>query len=234
MPDLKELIERLERATGPDRQLERDILSAIFPEKWKKSQSPIGVVSPEDRVMFRDVGTFGWDAAPFTSSIDAALTLVPEGYGWRVDWRSQVMGKAWASCGKPEMREDMVKIGSGLNKVASLAYRGQFTNWAFKIKARFNPEVLTPDALAFIIHEGDYPGLDRSRRLKSYTLWGYLPLQEGVPCGCLNTSSATSVSSLGLAYRDWRPFCLPYFSALGGHRTGYQFALPSTRSIGHG
>lgn len=55
--------------------------------------------------------------------------------------------------GKPEMREDMVKIGSGLNKVASLAYRGQFTHWAFKIKARFNPEVLTPDALAFIIQE---------------------------------------------------------------------------------
>lgn len=55
--------------------------------------------------------------------------------------------------GAPEMREDMVKIGSGLNKVASLAYRGQFTNWAFKIKARFNPEVLTPEALAFIIQE---------------------------------------------------------------------------------
>lgn len=55
--------------------------------------------------------------------------------------------------GKPEMREDMVKIGSGLNKVASLAYRGQFTHWAFKIKARFNPEVLTADALAFIIQE---------------------------------------------------------------------------------
>lgn len=55
--------------------------------------------------------------------------------------------------GKPEMREDMVKIGSGLQKVASLAYRGQFTHWAFKIKARFNPEVLTADALAFIIQE---------------------------------------------------------------------------------
>lgn len=55
--------------------------------------------------------------------------------------------------GKPEMREDMVKIGSGLNKVASLAYRGQFTNWAFRITARFNPEVLTADALAFIIQE---------------------------------------------------------------------------------
>lgn len=55
--------------------------------------------------------------------------------------------------GKPEMREDMVKIGSGLNKVASLAYRGQFTHWAFKIKARYNPQILTDEALAFIIQE---------------------------------------------------------------------------------
>lgn len=59
--------------------------------------------------------------------------------------------RIWGS--KPEMREDMVKIGSGLQKVASLAYRGQFTNWAFKIRARFNPEILTADALAFIIQE---------------------------------------------------------------------------------
>jgi hypothetical protein len=59
--------------------------------------------------------------------------------------------RIWGS--KPEMREDMVKIGSGLNKVASLAYRGQFTHWAFKITARYNPEVLTADALAFIIQE---------------------------------------------------------------------------------
>jgi hypothetical protein len=59
--------------------------------------------------------------------------------------------RIWGSA--PEMREDMVKIGSGLNKVASLAYRGQFTNWAFNIVADFNPQVLTADALAFLIQE---------------------------------------------------------------------------------
>lgn len=59
--------------------------------------------------------------------------------------------RLWGS--KPEMREDMVKIGTGLNKVASLAYRGQFTHWAMRINARFNPEILTPEALAFIVQE---------------------------------------------------------------------------------
>lgn len=59
--------------------------------------------------------------------------------------------RIWGS--KPEMREDMVKIGSGLNKVASLAYRAQFGFWAFRIEARFNPQIVTPEALAFLIQE---------------------------------------------------------------------------------
>lgn len=53
----------------------------------------------------------------------------------------------------PEMREDMVKIGAGLNKTANLAYRAQFTVWAMRITGRFNPTVLTAEALAFLIQE---------------------------------------------------------------------------------
>jgi hypothetical protein len=54
---------------------------------------------------------------------------------------------------KPEMREDMVKIGSGLNKIANLAYRGQFTVWAMRITGQFNPVVLTAEALSFLVQE---------------------------------------------------------------------------------
>jgi hypothetical protein len=53
----------------------------------------------------------------------------------------------------PEQREDMVKIGSGLNKVANLAYRGQFTIWAMKITGNYNKNILTDEALAFLIEE---------------------------------------------------------------------------------
>jgi hypothetical protein len=55
--------------------------------------------------------------------------------------------------GNPEMREDMVKIGKGLNKVASLAYRGQFTNWAVRITGRFNSSVLSAEQIGFLIDE---------------------------------------------------------------------------------
>ena len=68
---------------------------------------------------------------------------------------------------KPEMREDMVKIGSGLNKVANLSYRGQFTHWAMRITGRFNFSVLKDDALAFIIQDsGMASGLGEWRNEK--------------------------------------------------------------------
>jgi hypothetical protein len=55
--------------------------------------------------------------------------------------------------GAPEMREDMVKIGSGMSKTANLAYRGQFTIWAMRITGRFNPTVLKEETVAFLIQE---------------------------------------------------------------------------------
>lgn len=54
---------------------------------------------------------------------------------------------------QPVMREDMVKIGSGLNKTATLSYRGQFTQWAMRVSGKFNSTVLTPEALAFLIQQ---------------------------------------------------------------------------------
>lgn len=53
----------------------------------------------------------------------------------------------------PEMREDMVRIGSGLNKTANLAYRSQFTVWAMRITGEYNSTVIQDEALAFLVHE---------------------------------------------------------------------------------
>jgi hypothetical protein len=53
----------------------------------------------------------------------------------------------------PEMREDMVRVGAGLNKTATLAYRGQFRTWAMSIRGKVNSSVLPIDALTFLIQE---------------------------------------------------------------------------------
>jgi hypothetical protein len=62
--------------------------------------------------------------------------------------------RIWGS--EPEMREDMVKIGSGLNKTANLAYRAQFTIWGMRVTGRFNPTVVNEEALAFLIQESGF------------------------------------------------------------------------------
>jgi hypothetical protein len=54
---------------------------------------------------------------------------------------------------RPEMREDMVKIGTGLNKVASLAYRGQFRWWGMRITGQLNTAVCTVQQLIFLVRE---------------------------------------------------------------------------------
>lgn len=59
--------------------------------------------------------------------------------------------RIWGS--SPEMREDMVKVGSGLNKTADLAYRGQFTYWAFRISGSYNSSILNAEQLAFLIRD---------------------------------------------------------------------------------
>lgn len=50
----------------------------------------------------------------------------------------------------PEMREDMVRIGSG---IAALTYRGQFAIWAMKITGKINTSVLSLETLVFLIRE---------------------------------------------------------------------------------
>lgn len=59
--------------------------------------------------------------------------------------------RIWGS--KPQMREDMVRVGAGLNKTASLAYRAQFTDWAIHITGSINKLIMTADALRFLIRQ---------------------------------------------------------------------------------
>jgi hypothetical protein len=105
--------------------------------------------------------------------------------------------KVWGS--DPEMREDMVKIGKGLNKTASLAYRAQFRVWAMRIEGQYNPAVVNAEQLAFLIQgAGISSGLGEWRNEKkgifgsfhlasqeeeaeweSFRKGGSLPLPEG-------------------------------------------------------
>jgi hypothetical protein len=57
----------------------------------------------------------------------------------------------WGS--EPEMREDMVRVGAGLSKTASLSYRAQFTRWAFKISGRLDTAACPLAWIPFLIRK---------------------------------------------------------------------------------
>jgi hypothetical protein len=89
-----DLIERLEKATGPDRELDAEIAAKLklcsvannpWIQKWAGEWKAInGLVH-----LIGDHGSHGnFRPAAFTSSLDAALTLVPDGLEWQVSTRA--------------------------------------------------------------------------------------------------------------------------------------------------
>lgn len=80
MTDLRELVERLEAAEGPSRELDAEIARALG---WK--DVGIGPHAPQTVKWVRPDGSETFNRLPaYTASIDAALTLVPEGWEWTV------------------------------------------------------------------------------------------------------------------------------------------------------
>ena len=78
---LIDLIARLEKATGPDRELDGDICAALglHPDGWRRGVKEASA----DAIWFDDRTRRSWSASAFTSSIDAAMSLVPEGWNRR-------------------------------------------------------------------------------------------------------------------------------------------------------
>lgn len=90
MSDLSELIARLEVATEGGPTLDACVDAARYGRTITSHDGP-----HEDAIFYhleryfyaRPDGTPGMaDAPPYTTSIDAALTLVPEGCAWVVNW----------------------------------------------------------------------------------------------------------------------------------------------------
>jgi len=87
MTDCTALVARLEAATGPDPHLDAEIEAAIkgalIPShRCRYDVGFPGAVRTEDRP-----GTPWYSAPSYTGSVDAALTLVPDGHRWLLDKR---------------------------------------------------------------------------------------------------------------------------------------------------
>lgn len=107
--DLIALAARVEQAQGPDRALDADITLVMHPElslaPWERITYPSGGASVfADRSDPDDLNVVS--PPRFTASLDAATTLVPEGWRWSVDYTQRA---PYRDCG----RADLYAPGSG-------------------------------------------------------------------------------------------------------------------------
>lgn len=101
MADFMELAERCEKATGPDREL--DLAIAKLPIR----PHPVPAKATLGQGGLAWSGAYGFKCAEYTASLDAAMTLVPEGWNWQVG----VGNHNWAAVYKgapPSMRVDPI------------------------------------------------------------------------------------------------------------------------------
>lgn len=75
------LIERIEAATGPDWELDAEIAALLG---WKKLPNPGSMGGLIDMWINPSGKNERWNVPPYTSSIDAALTLLPGDAMWRL------------------------------------------------------------------------------------------------------------------------------------------------------
>lgn len=80
------LIEALEKATGPDGHLDAEIAKHVGIERRPRWLSEAGAYSGCEWLVGHPGGSDPWERNPpaYTASLDAALTLVPDGYLWDV------------------------------------------------------------------------------------------------------------------------------------------------------
>lgn len=102
---MRDLIERLERATGPDRELDAAIIFALYPGA-QVNQYCVGDTEP---VVFHaePLVPNKHDLPEFTKSLDAALTLVPDGWMWDVS----SSGCAWIMRNDDSICDSQIVIG---------------------------------------------------------------------------------------------------------------------------
>ena len=140
---------KIVKAGREARDPDADYLSSLYPMGEDVYGFPVtGIKKAILRAAHKDKGV-ARQAVLESLYLDAEMTRVmPARAGAICDLP---LVRVWSAA--PEMREDMVRVGMGLTKTASLAYRAQFTRWAIKVEGRINPKVLTMEALSFLIEE---------------------------------------------------------------------------------
>lgn len=101
--ELPALADRCEQATGPDRELDAAIyIAAVFPY-WRLQVDCEPFPEEVQAGRIQDPESFGWRESPrYTTSLDAAMMLVPDGWDWNCGFSNHVPHQAgvWRPIGQ--------------------------------------------------------------------------------------------------------------------------------------
>lgn len=97
---LEELVERIEKLEGPDREVDAEIALALEFPNWRDRMLPARITKKASHTYsaLTPDGVGGSKRVPaFTASLDAAMTLVPEGAHWGIGHEDMgpLVGWAW-------------------------------------------------------------------------------------------------------------------------------------------
>jgi hypothetical protein len=100
-------------------------------------------------------GKFGFPAVAFKNAAVTACTSLGKSIS-KVAARQafHVMGDMVEIKGKPNMREDMVRVG--MSKSADIRYRGEFKEWSCTLRIRFNARVLSAQQIVNLINTAGF------------------------------------------------------------------------------
>ena len=117
-------------------------------------------------------GGYGFPTIAFKNAMVTACTSLGKSVT-KVQARQafHVMGELVKIDGKPERREDMVRVGMGS---ADIRFRGEFKKWSCTLQIRFNARVLTRDQLVNMLNTAGFAvgvGEWRSEKDGSYGLF---------------------------------------------------------------
>lgn len=71
--------------------------------------------------------------------------------------------------GVPVMREDMVRVGSGLNKTADIRYRAMFPEWTANLVISYLPSQITLESVVALVDAGGMGGVGEWRPERANT-----------------------------------------------------------------
>lgn len=127
MSALLELATRCEAATGPDRELDAVIAATLrVGTEYGWADSYPAWKGRDDGRVYLCKGGPSFPSPNYTASLDAAMTLVPEGFQFGAGSRD-ASNRAWAWCGTDHEKAKIANAGSPALAFCAAALRARAT-----------------------------------------------------------------------------------------------------------